>query len=101
MALDEQRIYDKLDAIDDKTDKLINWQSGMEVRCEEHRKQTDGMHQTLYAEPDGLQLQVKGLMNGNISISRWRDWGFFVLRGVVTVAIVGFAAFLLRVYKVI
>ena len=97
--MDEVRLWDKLDKMDEKLDGVAKWQGAMDERCQAHRTQTDEIRSTLYSNPHGLVEQVGKLVSCKTNISRWRDFLIFILRYLLAAGIIGLAAWLLAIYK--
>ena len=97
--MDENRLYEKLEQVDHKVDKLLQWKSAVDERCRAHRGLTDEMHRTLYSNPSGLEQEVARLVNCKTNISRWRDFFLFILKIVIASSIIGITAWLLQMYR--
>lgn len=92
-----------LEEINKNVGELMRWKSALDVRCSEHREDTKEVRATIYGNPgrtNGLQFEVSRLVNCKKNISRWRDVLIFILRGVLTAAIIGAGICLLRLLEI-
>ena len=100
--MSEQQVLAKLDGIDDKVDKLLLWKATLDERCSSHRKETNGMHGTLYDNP-GLVSKVQKLENCKKFLAtnqtRWADFWMYVLKALVVAGVIAVVIFLFAVYK--
>ena len=87
--------------IDDKVDKLLQWKSALDVRCEERRRNIGSLQETLYANPHGLVKQVQMLVNCKTNINKWKDFWFFILRQALVAGIIGVTICLFKLFRLL
>jgi len=97
-----EEIYKKLEQIDSKVDDLLQWRAALDERCKAHQGQTSEVRRTVYGNPggaDGLQFDIKSLLNCKKRISRWRDFWLFFLRALAIGGIIGLMQLLISLVK--
>lgn len=99
-----QRILAGIATVNEKVDKLIKWQAAMGERCENHRRDTDGVRTVLYGtKEDGLVSDVQRLKNCKETIKQsvtyWKSFVFGVLRTLVSTTIILVVMWLAYMWK--
>ena len=90
--------------VNKKVDRLIKWQATMSERCDNHRRDTNGVRTVLYGtKEDGLVADVQKLKNckNNIreSTAKWRGLVFKVLGTLISTGIILVVIWLMGLYK--
>ena len=97
-----QQVLDKLEAIEDKIDNLLQWKATIEERCQGHREKTDELRSEIYSI-DGLKVKVQKLWNCKGAfrdkVAMWQDLGMYVLKAVVVFCLLAVIMFALKLYK--
>jgi len=100
--MDGEKIYKKLEQIEDKLDNLQEWRAALDQRCLHHQSATNEARRTIYGNPgraDGMQFKVERLWNHKKSISKFQDFWIFVLKMLLAAAIIGIVVWLLSIYQ--
>ena len=77
---------------------MLQWKAGFEERCKSQVQKTEEVRCTLYGEQGtaGMVKQVDRLVQSD---SRWKDFGFGVLKVLVATFIISLAGWLLLEYS--
>ena len=100
MMANLEQIFEKVEAIDGKTDELLVWQAAVDERCKAHRQQTDELRETMFSNP-GVKSKVERLWNGNKETTKQREFWLGVLRNILSYGAVALGAWLLFIYKTV
>jgi len=97
-----------LEKIDSNVSELMIWKSALDVRCKVHRDATNSLQKEIYGNPYGVKhlvsenaKQIEKLVNCKTNIRRWRDFFIIILRYLVIAGIMGFAAWVIKVFKLL
>jgi len=96
--LNGNKIYEKLEAIEAKVDKLLLWKV---EHVEAHKlleRDVADVRSSLFDNP-GIIDRVNALWNYRTDVTRWRQFWLDVFRYVLVASIVGVATWLLIIYK--
>lgn len=96
--LNGERIYEKLDLIDSKVDKLLIWKAGHVKAHELIERDVADNRATLFENP-GLISKVDTLWNYKSDTTKWRKFWLEILKYLVVASIVGIVTWLLLLYK--
>ena len=81
-------------AVDEKTDKLVTWQSKMDERCDNHREKTELLLVTMFGKNGGPGIKEKVNALTNIGI---------FLKAVLSIAaggcLVAFVVWMMSIFK--
>lgn len=107
---DSERIYEKLETIDEKVSELLQWRSAVNERCMAHRKETDNLNKEVFGNPNGIKKQVMEIdkrleiAEGKVSHSseketRKMDFFAYILQGLIVSGLLAFVVFMFKLYK--
>lgn len=92
------QIYNKLEEVDEKVDKLLTWQAVHDTKHEVVDRDINEVREVLFENP-GLKSKVERLWNGRKDSFRWRDLWMYVLRVLIIAGILGVIGWLLGLYR--
>lgn len=104
--MNDQERDNLLIEIDRKVDGLSEWRAALDERCTAHRGTTEDIKDEVYGNPHGLKAvvsenaqQIKMLSNCKTRLNKTKDFFIFILRSLLTAAIIGLAIWLMSLYK--
>jgi len=97
--MDEAQIFEKLNGMDSKLDKLLQWKAAHQESHKLIDRDIVEVRNTLFENPDGLKLQVQTLMNSRYDTFHWRDFWMDALKIVVAAVIITVLGWFLFLYK--
>lgn len=96
--LNGNKIYEKLDLIDSKVDRLLIWKAE-HVKAHELVERDVADNRAALFENPGLISKVYTLWNCKSNITKWRKFWLEILKYLVVAGIVGIVTWLLLFYK--
>lgn len=96
--LNGDKIYEKLDIIDGKVDKLLIWKAG-HVKAHELVERDIADNRAVLFDNPGLISRVDTLWNCKSGTAKWREFWLGVLRYLVVAGVVAVVTWMLLLYK--
>ncbi|KKM48095.1 hypothetical protein LCGC14_1558020 [marine sediment metagenome] len=95
MAIDSDKVYEKLDSIDSKVDKLLIWKAAHVTAHESIERDVSDNRAALFENP-GVISNMSYLLNCKKTLTRWQEFWMNVLRYLIVAAVVAVVIWLLK-----